>query len=174
MELLYTLCTLNDINELMLISKRTFVEAFEKDNDPLDFNNYINKAFSHHALAGELQNVNSQFYFVHHEDMLVAYFKLNQGSAQTDVKSEDSIELERIYVLSNYQGKRLGEQILNHIKQIARQVNKKSLWLGVWEENKRAIQFYERQGFQKFGTHPYFIGTDKQTDWLMGFDLSTL
>ena len=174
MELLYTLCSFNDLDELMLISKRTFVEAFEKDNDPLDFNNYINKAFSHHALAGELQNINSQFYFVHHEYMLVAYFKLNQGSAQTDVKSEDSIELERIYVISNYQGKRLGEQILKHIKQIALQVNKKSLWLGVWQQNERAIQFYERHGFKKFGTHPYFIGLDEQTDWLMRFDLSTL
>jgi len=174
MEISYKLCSFKDIVELMLISKRTFVEAFEKDNDPLDFNNYINNAFSHATLAAEIHNVNSQFYFVNHEEVLIAYFKLNQGIAQTDVKSEDSIELERIYVISNYQGKRLGEQILKHIKQIALQVNKKSLWLGVWEENKRAIQFYERQGFQKFGTHPYYIGTDKQTDWLMGFDLSTL
>ena len=41
------------------------------------------------------------------------------------------------------------------------------LWLGVWQKNNAAIRFYERLGFTKFSTHPYFIGKDKQIDWLM-------
>lgn len=64
--------------------------------------------------------------------------------------------------------------MLLHIKNIGHNRNKKILWLGVWQENKGAIQFYERHGFQKFGTHPYFIGSDEQTDWLMRFHLSIL
>ena len=97
-----------------------------------------------------------------------------KGNAQTDGKLVDSIELERIYVIASYQGKRLGEEILNQIKHIALQRKKNSLWLGVWEHNQRAIKFYQRNAFKKFGTHPYFIGNDEQTDWLMRFDLSTL
>jgi ribosomal protein S18 acetylase RimI-like enzyme len=104
----------------------------------------------------------------------VGYFKLNVLSAQTDVKRDDSIELERIYVLKEYQSLGLGKQFLQYIKNKSQEKNKKLLWLGVWEENTRAIQFYQQHGFQKFDTHPYFIGSDEQTDWLMGFNLSTL
>ncbi|WP_340157397.1 GNAT family N-acetyltransferase [uncultured Maribacter sp.] len=174
MELTFTKCSLKDAEQLRLISEQTFVNAFEKDNDPADFKDYIEKAFAFNKIKSELLNANSEFYFVFRNDMLVGYFKLNVLSAQSDVKRDDSIELERIYVLKEYQNLGLGKQFLHHIKNIALVKNKKMLWLGVWEENARAIKFYERHGFQKFDTHPYFIGSDEQTDWLMQFDLSTL
>jgi len=174
MELTYTKCSLQNVEQLRLISEQTFVNAFKKDNDPSDFKDYIEKAFALNKIKAELLNPDSDFYFVYRNDELVGYFKLNVLSAQSDVKRDDSIELERIYVLKSYQSLGLGKQILDHIKSLAQEKNKKMLWLGVWEENTRAIQFYQRHGFQKFDTHPYFIGTDEQTDWLMRFDLSTL
>ena len=174
MELTFTKCSLKDAEQLRLISEQTFVNAFEKYNDPADFKDYIEKAFAFNKIKSELLNANSEFYFVFRNDMLVGYFKLNVLSAQSGVKRDDSIELERIYVLKEYQNLGLGKQFLHHIKNIALVKNKKMLWLGVWEENARAIKFYERHGFQKFDTHPYFIGSDEQTDWLMQFDLSTL
>lgn len=174
MELTYTKCSLKDVEQLRLIAEQTFVNAFEKDNDPTDFKDYIEKAFALNKIKAELLNPDSDFYFVYRNDELVGYFKLNVLSAQSDVKRDDSMELERIYVLKEYQSLGLGKQFLYHIKSLAQEKNKKMLWLGVWEENLRAIQFYKRHGFQKFDTHPYFIGTDEQTDWLMRFDLSTL
>ena len=174
MELTYTKCSLTDLQQLRQISEQTFVTAFEKHNDPYDFKNYIEKAFALQKIKEELLNPNSEFFFAFSNNEIVGYFKLNVGVAQSDIKQDDSIELERIYVFVQYQGLGLGEEFINHIKNVALKRNKKMLWLGVWEENKRAIQFYERQGFQKFGTHPYYIGTDEQTDWLMHFDLSTL
>jgi len=174
MELQYAKCALKDLQQLRLISEQTFVHAFEKDNDPKDFKNYIEKAFALNKIMEELLNTYSDFYFVYNIDVLVGYFKLNIMSAQSDVHCDDSMELERIYVLKEYQGLGLGEQFLHRIKKIAQERKKKMLWLGVWEKNKRAIKFYQRHGFQKFDTHPYFIGTDEQTDWLMSFDLSTL
>jgi ribosomal protein S18 acetylase RimI-like enzyme len=174
MILKYRKCKTDDLIQLIQVSRQTFVEAFENNNNPNDFKNYIDKAFSKDSLKAELSNTNTQFYFVYNGTNLVAYFKLNVSMAQTDVKLNNSIELERIYVLSTYQGLGLGAQLLTKVKNIAVENDKKMLWLGVWQENKRAIQFYERHGFKKFGTHPYFIGLDEQTDWLMRFYLSTL
>ncbi|WP_405411413.1 GNAT family N-acetyltransferase [Maribacter sp. Asnod1-A12] len=174
MELKYKLCSLKDLEELRLISEQTFVTAFEKDNDPIDFKNYIDKAFAIEKIKGELLNKNSNFYFAYHNSKVIGYFKLNVGDAQTDLKTEESIELERIYVLADYQGNGLGKHILDYIKGLALSKSKKKLWLGVWEHNTAAIRFYQRQGFVKFDTHPYYIGEDEQTDWLMGHDLSNL
>ena len=174
MELTYTKCSLTDLQQLRQISEQTFVTAFEKDNNPNDFKNYIENAFALERIKEELLNPNSDFFFALSNNEIVGYFKLNVEIAQTDIKQDNSIELERIYILAKYQNSGLGEQFLMYIKSIALKRNKKMLWLGVWEENKRAIKFYERQGFKKFDTHPYFIGLDEQTDWLMGFDLGTL
>ena len=174
MELNYKVCKLTDLEQLIELSKSTFKEAFEKDNNPLDFQNYIEKAFARKTLEREMTNKDTQFFFVYDKKNVVAYFKLNIGNAQTDVKLNESMELERIYVLPQYQGAGLGEHILSKVKKMALLQHKTMLWLGVWEKNERAIRFYQRQGFEKFATHPYFIGQDEQTDWLMRFELSTL
>ncbi|MDO1513004.1 GNAT family N-acetyltransferase [Maribacter confluentis] len=174
MELNYTLCTLTDLKSLKEISEQTFIAAFEKDNNPQDFKNYISSAFALEKIKEELLDENSFFYFARIKDNIVGYFKLNINSAQTDIKKADYIELERIYVLPQYQGKGLGKKILNFIKRLPLVKHKERLWLGVWENNTKAINFYQNNGFVKFGTHPYLIGSDQQTDWLMGFKLSTL
>lgn len=97
---------------------------------------------------------------------------MNQHQAQTDMKSDDGMELERIYILDEFQSRGYGKWILDKLIQLGLQAYKSFLWLGVWEKNEKAIRFYQRHGFVKFGTHPYYIGKDKQTDWLMRLDLS--
>ncbi len=153
------------------MSKSTFVDAFEAENDPEDFRAYLDFAFNKAKLTEELENPNSSFYFAYHDNELVGYFKLNVDGAQSDLMGEDSIELERIYVISEFQGKGAGKNMLQFVKQLAFKTVKSFLWLGVWEHNKDAINFYEQEGFSKFGMHPYYIGKDKQMDWLMRFDL---
>ncbi|RYC52453.1 GNAT family N-acetyltransferase [Flagellimonas olearia] len=164
-------CSVSDLDTLVKISKDTFVAAFEQDNDPTDFQEYINKAFSRERLERELENPDSLFHFVYESNTLVGYFKVNLGTAQTDVHDEKAMELERIYVLEGHQGKQIGAQILQYIIQLVVEQKMEYLWLGVWEHNPKAIRFYQRHGFQKFGEHPYYIGTDEQTDWLLRLEV---
>lgn len=171
MELDLKQCTEFDIDALVLISKTTFTKAFEKDNNPQDFESYIATAFSRETLLSQLSNPDSFFYFAYFEEKLVGYLKINLNKAQTDVKTEDGLELERIYILDNFQGQGYGALILDKLMGIGLDTQKSFVWLGVWEKNVKAIQFYQRHGFVKFGTHPYYIGMDKQTDWLMRCDL---
>lgn len=171
MSLSYKICTANDLGDLIQISRETFTHAFEKHNDPEDFRDYMEKAFSEKSLSDQFDNPYSSFYFAYLEDNLVGYFKLNSHSAQTEKVDGNSLELERIYIQEAFQNKGLGHQLLNEIILIAKANKHDLLWLGVWKENKAAIRFYERFGFQKFGAHPYFVGKDKQTDWLMKLDL---
>ncbi len=171
MSLSYRECESADLNTLVQISKNTFIEAFEKDNDPNDFRNYTQKAFSHDTLGSELANKDSFFYFVYDQDTLTGYFKLNRGTAQTDVYDPSGLEIERIYVLSSHQGKKIGSWMIHEIIAKANRLGKEFIWLGVWEHNREAIKFYQKHGFAKFGEHPYYIGADKQTDWLLRLEL---
>ena len=171
MQLVFKKCSINDLDQLVQISKSTFIDAFETDNNPDDFKVYIDFAFNKSKLTEELENPFIIFYFVYADNKPVGYFKLNENEAQSDLKGEDSLELERIYVIPKFQGIGLGKRMLQHVKKLASQSTKTFLWLGVWEHNKAVIKFYEVNGFSKFGKHPYYIGKDKQMDWLMRFDL---
>jgi len=171
MQLHFRKCTLSDLDELIEISRTTFVDSFEKDNNPEDFKNYIDSAFEKGTIAKQLDNSNSDFFFVFKDEQLVGYFKLNIGHAQTDIKSEEAIELERIYVRQEFQGQEIGKHMLQKAIALAAELKKEHLWLGVWEKNVAAIRFYQKHGFTKFDTHPYYIGKDKQTDWLMRLEL---
>ncbi|WP_318311162.1 GNAT family N-acetyltransferase [Flagellimonas crocea] len=167
MQLFCRECDSSDLDTLAQVSKETFAAAFEKDNDPEDFQAYIGQAFHPDTLKKELSNEHCYFYFVFDEGELLGYFKLNIASAQTDVHDPNALELERIYVLESHQGKKVGSWMLKEIIRKAKTLGKDYIWLGVWEHNPKAIAFYLHHGFSKFGEHPYYIGTDKQTDWLL-------
>jgi len=171
MNLKFEACNTTHIATLIWISKKTFSDAFEKANKPEDFAAYSNHAFNKEKLLTELNNPNTAFYFVYLNSELVGYFKLNEFDAQSEAQPDDAIELERIYVLEKFQGKQIGFHILEAIKTKIIGKEKKMLWLGVWEENYAAIRFYKKHGFIEFGTHPYYVGTDKQTDLLLKIEM---
>lgn len=153
------------------ISRETFIDAFEKQNNPDDFQDYIKKAFSFSTLNDELHNAASHFFYIYMQEELIGYFKLNEFEAQTELKEKQGIELERIYIIKAYQGRSLGTKTLVKIMEMPSLKEKEYIWLGVWEHNVDAIRFYEKHGFIKFDSHPYYIGSDKQTDWLMRKEL---
>lgn len=164
-------CSITDLGVLGNLSRRTSIEDFEKDNNPEDFKAYLNSAFGDETLIIELKDNHSSFYFVYNDAILMGYVKLNENGSQSDIKDNNAVEIERIYILGEFQGHGIGAWIMKQVMSMARAKNKVYLWLGVWEVNVKAIKFYERIGFYKFGSHPYYIGKDKQTDWLMRLDL---
>lgn len=160
-------CTPADLPRLKKIAEDTFRDTYEAANDPKDFQNYIATAFSEDRMLEALMTPGSCFYFVYDADHIVAYFQVNEWNAQSDLHLKNSLELERIYVLPGSKGKGIGKWILDGVCKMARVKGLQVVWLGVWEKNGKAIDFYYRQGFRKFGEHPFIIGEDEQTDWLL-------
>lgn len=158
-------CTLAELEQLQKLSLTTFVDAFGAKNEEANMKAYTDDAFSLEHLKEELSNENSIFYFVKSREIIVGYFKVNVGPAQTEPIA-DGFEVERIYLLNPYQGIGIGQLMFDKIFELARKLKKTRLWLGVWEENYGAIRFYERNGFKQFGQHSFFLGDDLQNDLL--------
>jgi ribosomal protein S18 acetylase RimI-like enzyme len=160
-------CSLDDLADLQTISRGTFEETFREMNTPENLQVYLDGAFNRGKLSAELQNPGSSFYFLLVDGQLAGYLKVNQGDAQTDLHEADTLEVERIYLKSAYQGQGWGRWMLEQALEIARQAGKRAVWLGVWEKNTHAIAFYQRLGFQIVGTHAFVMGDDHQTDYIM-------
>ena len=133
--------------------------------------NYLDESFSTEKITEELNNKNSKFYFAKDGANILGYLKLNFGDSQTELKDNKALEIERIYVLKEYHGKKVGQILYEKAIQIAEEKNADYVWLGVWEENPRAINFYKKNGFEEFDKHIFKLGNDEQTDIMMKLKL---
>ena len=114
---------------------------------------YLDTAYNKEKLYEELCNPDSSFFFIYVDESLAGYLKTNEYPSQTDINDIDSLELERIYILKEFQGAGLGQDLLEHTISIATEHGKKYIWLGVWEHNERAKHFYQKNGFYRIGAH---------------------
>ena len=169
--LTFNLVEPNELDILRKLSIDTYKYAFANLCSEENMNEYLSSAFSKKTLRNEFENPESAFYFMRWEGEVCGYFKINWGQAQKEFQEEEGMELERIYVSHEFQGKNIGGQTLEYIKQLSIEKGKKYLWLGVWEKNEGAFRLYERNGFVKVGAHSFFMGDDEQTDYLMKLQL---
>lgn len=163
--------SLDDIDQLQQIGKKTFEETFSASNTKENMVNYLEKSFSLEKLKTELNNKSSEFYFAVLDDRVIGYLKLNTGLAQTELKNKKALEIERIYVLNEFHGKKAGQLLHDKALEVADVKNAPYIWLGVWEKNPRAISFYRKNGFEEFDKHLFKLGDDEQTDILMKKEL---
>ncbi|WP_277111517.1 GNAT family N-acetyltransferase [Chryseobacterium taklimakanense] len=161
----------SDLENLQKISRQTFFETFSEVNSDEDMRKYLAENLSEKNLKAELENPDSEFYFAEENEEVLGYLKLNFGNAQTEKQDLNAVEIERIYVLKEFLGQKVGQFLFEKALEVAREKKVDYIWLGVWEENHRALRFYEKNGFEIFGKHNFVLGTDVQTDLMMKLKL---
>lgn len=163
---------LKDIEALKAIGKQTFIETFSSENSEENMANYLKSGFSTEQLTAELTDPNAEFYFAELEEKPIGYLKVNTGTSQTELKDNNALEIERIYVLKEFHGKKVGQILYEKALEVAKEKKADYVWLGVWEQNPRAIRFYEKNGFVAFSKHIFKLGNDEQTDLMMKLKLT--
>lgn len=161
----------DDFSELRAFAIHTFRTTYEHLNDPVVFEQYLERNFGEEQFRTEFENPHSWFYIIKSESDIVAYCKLNILSAQTEETEGYAMEMERIYVKKSFQGQGLGQLLLETFYDKAREIDCDYVWLGVWEKNKKAIDFYQKAGFKKFGEHTFYMGDEAQLDYMLQKDI---
>ncbi|WP_421943133.1 GNAT family N-acetyltransferase [Pedobacter sp.] len=156
-----------DVKKLQEIGRFTFSESFAHLNSEEDMQNYLEQSFAEEKLNIELTNKDSQIYFALSDERIVGYLKINVRSAQTENIDINAFEIERIYVMKEFHGKKVGQMFYQKAIDIAQNMNAAFVWLGVWVHNDRAQSFYKKNGFVVFDKHIFKLGNDIQTDLMM-------
>lgn len=164
-------CNADDVDTLRQIASETYDQTFRPMNTAETVDMYLETAFKREILLEELSNPKCDFFFMNTDCRLTGYLKLNEAPAQSDVNDPASLELERIYIKREFQGKGFGKILINYSMEIARKRLKRYLWLGVWEKNANAIAFYGKMGFRVAGHHKFRMGDEAQQDLIMKMDL---
>ena len=163
--------SIKDASLLADLGAKTFQDTFMSSNTPQDMELYLAKNFSTEQLERELKEARTVFIIAEHQGNTVGYAKMRRQEEPEGLNESNQIEIERIYARKEYLGKAVGKALMEACLHIGKAAGHKVVWLGVWEHNLRATAFYQKCGFQKFGEHPFVLGTDLQTDILMKKEL---
>lgn len=165
-------CNAKDVDTLVSLGIKTFRDTFDEFNDPANMILYINKTFTRKVIEEEMKEAGSVFFLAIDGRQAVGYARIRASSTPAELNGAATLEIERLYAHRDYIGKRVGHMLMQTCLAYAKKKGCKTLWLGVWEKNARAIAFYERNGFERFGEHTFMLGNDAQTDWLMKKELA--
>jgi ribosomal protein S18 acetylase RimI-like enzyme len=154
-----------DAARLADLAEKIFRETFEAQNRPEDIEDYLGKTYGEPHQRRELENEDITTLVIENGDGFAGFVQMRSGVERP------GIEIARFYIHHQYHGKGLSVVLMKASEEAARERGAKTLWLGVWECNARAIAFYEKCGFRDVGSHPFLLGTDLQTDRLMEKEL---
>lgn len=155
-----------DADALSRLAADTFRDTFAADNTPEDLAAYLAETFSPALQRAEIADRDATILLAERGD-LVGYAHLVVGPAPVAVRGPSPIELARIYVARPWQGRGVASALMDAVLDAARSRGARTLWLGVWERNPRAVAFYEKYGFERVGEQPFRLGSDVQNDWIL-------
>lgn len=174
MEIVFQKVTPKDVDHLRDIALRTFIQSYKHLNTEANFEAYISEAFTVKKLLSEIVNEESFYYFILYNEKLIGYLKLNINGSQTEKYCKNCLEIERIYLDIEFKGLGIGKKAIQFAVDKAKLLSKPIIWLGVWDQNPRAIQFYKNQGFKEKGSHIFRFGDEDQIDIIMERSITNL
>lgn len=148
------------------LSRETFYDTFAEFNTKEDMDKFLIEQFRKEDLMAQVADEGNIFLLAYADDEPAGYVFL-KGSTHEELNSTDVLEISRLYARTSFIGKGIGKALMDIAIAEAQQLQKKYLWLGVWENNHRAIDFYKKFGFEKFSEHDFILGNDIQRDWVM-------
>ena len=159
--------TVEDAGLLSDLAARTFSETFAADNTPEDLAEYVATSFNLARITSELEDPASIFLIAEVDGNAAGYARLHDGEPEKCIEGPNPVELVRLYVLREWLGRGVGEQLMRACLDAARQARHETIWLGVWERNVRAQAFYRKWNFRSVGEHLFPLGSDLQRDIVM-------
>jgi ribosomal protein S18 acetylase RimI-like enzyme len=172
MEITIRRIVLADAPALAGMARQTFYDTFTGTCTEDDMQQYLEQYYNLAQVEAELKDEHDLYFFAEADGVPVGYIRFMEDyTGWQEVKQWKSLELKRLYVVKEFHGKKIAQQLMDYYINYATQHQYRCLWLGVWEFNMRAQKFYEKYGFKDSGhRHPFPIGNTPQTDnWYWKF-----
>jgi len=152
----------DDAAAIAQLGRTTFTETFGHHfRDPQDLSDYYDATFSVEKIVRGISKSNNVFWIAFMNDLPVGYAKLKLHSKSEFLNSENTCQLQKIYVLKDFLAMKIGLELQNSLLAKASELNFEKIWLSVLDSNIRAIRFYQKNGFEKIGNHNFQIGKEK-------------
>ena len=156
-----------DAPALAELALRTFVDAFGAGSDPHDLALHTARSYGVAQQAAEIAHPRIITLVAEVDGRLTGYVQIRRDEVPECVPDREAAEIARFYVERAWHGRGVAHRLMEAALDEVRRLGARTVWLGVWEHNLRAIGFYMKYGYRDVGSHTYMFGTDAQTDRVM-------
>ena len=153
------------------LGARTFRETFERICVPEDMEAFLARTYGEALQRAELLDSSRPARILVIDGVPSGFLQLRLDHREPGIVAERPVELQRIYVLRAVHGGGHGAALMKEALALATGWGADQIWLGVWENNHRALGFYARWGFHEVGEHIFKIGDQVDRDLLLAKDL---
>lgn len=159
--------TFDQIPLLRDLGEQTFREAYTYETDTENMEQYIQANFTLERIQEEVQNSKTKYFLVKKKAKWAGYALVRWDRSHELLGTSKALMLHRIYLVQAFWGQNIGNFLLQYILNFAKSEGYEWLWLVVWAENKQALRFYEKWGFEHFGYIDFQYGAIVTKDWVM-------
>jgi ribosomal protein S18 acetylase RimI-like enzyme len=157
---------INDAELIAIISRETFYDTYAAENTAANMAKFMTQQFGKAMLMSEVGAAGNYFFLAYQNQEIAGYLKLKE-SIHPQLAGTQAIEISRIYVCKPFIGKSVGKALMQAAIDFAKKNKKDWIWLIAWKENKRALEFYQKNGFEIFAESTFVLGDDLQSDWVL-------
>ena len=137
-------CNADDIPLVLDLAIKSYRETYEYLWDDRG-DAYVSSFYSKEILEREIAMQGVSYFLVYTDGGAAGYFKTTENTLAPG-ENKDSLEIDKIYFLSQFKRKGIGKQVMLFIENLARVQHKTQLWLKVMDSST-AIPFYRDHGF---------------------------
>ena len=119
------------------------------------------------AFAQDISSYSEGFFVAEADDRLSGYLIMRPQPKPGCVQAFSPIQLWRLFVSAEYQGKGVATSLISRAIAYARAKQNDVVWLGTSADNARAIAFYRKSGFRPVGTAVLHHGHGAHDDLIM-------
>lgn len=161
------LARISDASDLAKLVEATFRDTFAQKNTPENMDSHCLSSYGNEIQGQEIVSSKYVTFVAEIDSKLVAYAQLRWSDSPSCVSANSPGEIHRLYVDKNFHGKGLAHNLMSECLKVFEERNTDIAWLGVWEENSRAIAFYKKFNFEEAGEHVFSLGSDPQRDIIL-------
>jgi len=147
-----------DAAALAAFAAQAFADTYLGLDDPQEIADYCAEHFQPEVMAGVVRDSACTTLLAWAGQQLAGYAILRDTSPPGCVTATAPLQLWRLYLGQRFIGQGLGARLMTEVHAQARQRGARTLWLGVYDRNVRAVEFYGRFGFVQVGTSQFLFG----------------
>lgn len=144
-----------DIQLLTDIGRVSFIESHGSSAAKADINKYVNEKYTYEAFKEEISDPENIYHIIYYDKQPAGYSKINFNAGHSNIESENVTKLDRIYLLKEFYSLKLGFDLFSFNIELSKKNGQEGMWLFVWKENHRAVNFYKKTGFKIIVSHDF-------------------
>ncbi len=157
----------DDVEALSAIGTDSFLAAYGETADPEAIDQHVEALFGASRIRAEMEEASCHYMIAMLGDSPTGLLKLRSGTPPDVLAGRNVLEVQQLYVHSDYQGYGVGRALIDAAVSHAREMRFEAIWLQAWSRADWALAFYRRNLFRRIGELPYHLGGQTFEDWLL-------